>query len=350
MAEKSRSDRDSQYFGPTMLAAPLAALATSSPVVVAAWPEVLREARILPAQIVDLDGRVPLRNGLAAFESAPRYTDNPLLSIEFARAFEVGGTGFLGFAMISAATVRDALKTLTRFVPLIVTTRTCRFAEEEGVARISWTYSVPAATPRLQFSCWGTETVSERLRMALGRDWRPRLIVFDTQGPAHASRLESAVGVPLRFGASENGLVIDRECLDAPMPSANRNLFAAMMKLGEIERERIGAHGSELEERLRAAIIGAMAAGDVTIARIASDMNLPASTLRTAMRRESIDFREVLNDVRMRSARELLRQPRMSITAIAFALGFSDASVFTRSCVRWFGKTPREMRGSASSV
>ena len=51
-----------------------------------------------------------------------------------------------------------------------------------------------------------------------------------------------------------------------------------------------------------------------------------------------------MEDVRKIIARRMLVESDISITQIAFALGYSDSSVFTRACHKWFEMAPRDMR------
>jgi AraC-like DNA-binding protein len=57
--------------------------------------------------------------------------------------------------------------------------------------------------------------------------------------------------------------------------------------------------------------------------------------------------REVVNAVRRDLAVRFLGVRRMSITEIAFLLGFNDVSGFRRTFKRWTGKTPSSFRAAA---
>ncbi|NDB94754.1 MAG: helix-turn-helix domain-containing protein [Verrucomicrobia bacterium] len=55
---------------------------------------------------------------------------------------------------------------------------------------------------------------------------------------------------------------------------------------------------------------------------------------------------EYLLNLRLRNAEELLRDPTMNITQVAFASGFNDSNHFSRSFKSFFGVCPREYRRS----
>jgi AraC-like DNA-binding protein len=57
-----------------------------------------------------------------------------------------------------------------------------------------------------------------------------------------------------------------------------------------------------------------------------------------------MDFKKLVDDTRRRIAVEHLRRSSDSITEIAFMLGYSDLSAFTRAFKRWTGTAPMEYR------
>ncbi len=55
-------------------------------------------------------------------------------------------------------------------------------------------------------------------------------------------------------------------------------------------------------------------------------------------------FTEILNKLRHELALKYIRQPELSLTQIAFLLGYSNQSAFSAAFKRTTGLTPREMR------
>jgi AraC-like DNA-binding protein len=80
------------------------------------------------------------------------------------------------------------------------------------------------------------------------------------------------------------------------------------------------------------------------MADVARRLGTSERSLRRQLEAETLSFRDLAAEVLRDRARELLRRTDSSVTDIAFQLGFSDSSAFTRACKRWFGQTPRELR------
>jgi len=56
---------------------------------------------------------------------------------------------------------------------------------------------------------------------------------------------------------------------------------------------------------------------------------------------EGTSYKALLNDARASLARSYVREGRLSVTEIAFVLGFAETSTFSRAFRRWTGKSPR---------
>jgi AraC-like DNA-binding protein len=75
---------------------------------------------------------------------------------------------------------------------------------------------------------------------------------------------------------------------------------------------------------------------------IARALGVGPRTLRRQLAEEGTTLREVLDAVRLELATIRLRGTRVSLAAIAFELGFSDQTAFSRAFRRWTGRSPAE--------
>jgi AraC-like DNA-binding protein len=81
---------------------------------------------------------------------------------------------------------------------------------------------------------------------------------------------------------------------------------------------------------------------------VAAHLGITPRYLHRLFESEGLSFLEYALAERLeRAHRMLLAEPRRSVTAIAFAVGFGDLSYFNRTFRRRFGRTPTELRGDA---
>ncbi len=311
------------------------------------WRRRLATVGLAPEELEDSEALLPLEKGFAAFAAAAQWTGDPRLCLAYATAFSVGGSGPLGFATVNAKSVREAMRTLSRFVPLVTTTSLIRFDEDDAGGSIVWRYPGQPAAPRGQLVMWGTALSMERLAPALPPGWKPHTVEFEFDEPSDRSAFDDYFGPGLRFGRPINRLCVQAELLDRPPPGADARLFEVMTRLGDFERERRGVYSSQFEADARGNIPKLLANGQASIGDLALAMGVSVQTLRKSFKEHQLDFRTLVDDVRKEKAQDYLLGTDISITEIAFALGYADSSIFTRACHKWFDKAPRDVRAGA---
>ena len=111
------------------------------------------------------------------------------------------------------------------------------------------------------------------------------------------------------------------------------------------------AHGRGVRAaRLRAAkvfIVQNFGHPDLSARRVASHLGITPRYLHMLFETEGLSFTKFVVELRLARSCQMLLDPRMgerTISAIAFAAGFSDLSHFNRAFRRHFGKTPTDAR------
>ena len=82
------------------------------------------------------------------------------------------------------------------------------------------------------------------------------------------------------------------------------------------------------------------------LADVAAGLALSPSELQRRLEQVGTSFRAEVERVRRTLTEQYLRDPSLSLIEIAFLLGFSEQSAFSRACRRWFGKPPSALRGA----
>lgn len=87
-------------------------------------------------------------------------------------------------------------------------------------------------------------------------------------------------------------------------------------------------------------------AADWSVARVASQLHLGASTLRRQLALEQRHFRAILEDVRLGLALQELQSGRLAIGDIAAACGYASPSRFAARFRQHYGMSPRALRAT----
>jgi AraC-like DNA-binding protein len=73
-------------------------------------------------------------------------------------------------------------------------------------------------------------------------------------------------------------------------------------------------------------------------------MHMSPRNLQLKLAANDTTFQDTLDSTRQNLAAGYIEQSHLAITEIAYLLGFSDASNFTRAFRRWHGVSPRQYR------
>ncbi len=82
-----------------------------------------------------------------------------------------------------------------------------------------------------------------------------------------------------------------------------------------------------------------------SLREMAKTLHMSERTLNRKLKAQGTSYQMLLDDVRQELAVWYLRQTDIPVEAIAERLGYRDTSNFSRTCKRWFGVTPRTIRG-----
>jgi AraC-like DNA-binding protein len=95
-------------------------------------------------------------------------------------------------------------------------------------------------------------------------------------------------------------------------------------------------------------IVEQLASGGVSAEKVAQALHVSTRTLHRQLQGEGTTFKGLLEETRRKLAATYLRDEDISVTEIAFMLGFSEPSAFTRAYRRWTGESPSAAREGTS--
>lgn len=293
----------------------------------------------------DPSTRLPLPACASLVERARDLTRQPALAFSMGLHMRLSWHGFLGFAAMTAGTVREALAVAEQFS----LTRTSAFAlstyVEGSAASLVFEERVPLGGLR--------EFAVIALLVGIGR------IANDVTGRAVTGVAECAFAEPgyaapvlanidgkrlgtMRFGQPSHRLVFDAGILDLPLVGADP--AAAELLRAQCDRELAAvAETSGFVGLVRATVAGG-GDGFRPLEDVARAMRVSTRTLKRRLAEQGTSFSEVLDEVRRQRALLLLDDRRLALGDVADRLGYSDVANFTRAFRRWTGQTPAAFR------
>jgi AraC-like DNA-binding protein len=190
----------------------------------------------------------------------------------------------------------------------------------------------------------GTENwlmlVHRLIRSITADEIRPREIWFRHQRLSPMEVYHRHFDEPVRFGMPANAIRFDRADFDKPHAESNRQLFELA---AYFVRHEYRPCVTTLVSRVCDVIRKTLTSGECSSISAADRLGLLPRTLQRRLQDEGSSFGTIKDDVRRKLALQYLGQSE-SMTEVAAKLGYSEPSVLTRSCHRWFAASPRDIR------
>src|SRR5262249_34519265 len=148
---------------------------------------------------------------------------------------------------------------------------------------------------------------------------------------------------PAFFAQPTNAIVFRPQILKHAMPAADPRLMSAMKICLQRLSERQDVRFS-ITDQVRSAVRARLPEGFPSIETIAAELRLPLSTVQRELHYDGLSYSTLVENTRRDLALSYIRQRQLSFSEIAFLVGYSELSAFSRAVRRWTGLSPRALR------
>jgi AraC-like DNA-binding protein len=161
---------------------------------------------------------------------------------------------------------------------------------------------------------------------------------------AAAAEMERYFACSISFGAAGDRISFDPQEADMPVVTEDPYLNKFMVTYyDEIAALRQWRH-NPLRTRVENAISPRLPHGTASVAAIANDLGMSTRTLSRRLADESLTFSAILDELRAGLAEKYLQNNDLSISQIAWLLGYTEVSSFAHAFQRWTGQSPTDTR------
>ncbi len=277
---------------------------------------------------------------------AAELLDDPGLGMEVGLRMRPTAHGFLGYAMLSCDTLREALQVCLRFMQLRQQQVLIRLTSVAGVGVLRLQEAHPFGPVRHFFMEGLLIGIARSAQYLVDDPGLDLELWLDYPEPAYFARYRDALP-RLRFGQPEIQLRIAERELDRPLRMADP--VASRQAIAQCERELSRfATGDGLVADVRAALMDRLA-DPPRLPALAASLLLSERTLKRRLRQHGASYQQTLDALRADRAKRLLAGPRPSIEQVGAAVGFQEPASFTRAFRRWTGMSPRDYRASVAA-
>jgi AraC-like DNA-binding protein len=302
-----------------------------------------------------LAGDDPINDRISAvgqaklLDYAAEALDDTAFGIHLAEEADPRDAGIFFYAASSANNIGKALALYARYFRIVNDGLRLKLKPKpNGVAVEVEFVDLPRQIAR-QTVEFGIASMVKGLREAAGRNIRPAKVTFTHMRTSDLSEFERFFGCRVEFGACSDLFEFSNEALDTPLVTPEPKLLKALTTFCEMAaKERHTAAGT-LRAVVENELEKLLPQGKIRKEIAAMRLGLSARTLSRRLAEEGATYEEVVHDVRRSLALQYIREPGLSLSQIAWLLGFEEPASFTHAFRRWTGRSPSAARADNRS-
>lgn len=303
----------------------------------------LRKAGLTQQQIDDPSIRLAVKAQIQFLELAARALRDDCLGFHLAQKFDLRMIGLLHYVLASSDTLDEALQRAARYSAIVNEGITLRSREGKSVGLRFEYAGVPRHTDCHQIE-FGMVALVRTCRQLTNRHLPASRVSFTHQRKKDVTEFRTFFGSEVRFGVTVDELAFSSSIRGLPIVGADPYLNDLLVKYCE---EAISARGSKPSSfglNVENAVSLLLPHGKAGANTVACKLGVSRRTLARRLAEEELTFARVVQRLKSDLARRHLEDESLSISEIAWLLGYRDVSGFTHAFKRWTGKAPRAAR------
>ena len=303
----------------------------------------LKQANLTLQQIKNASIRLRVRDQISFLNFAATALRDELLGFHLALPFDLREFGFLYYISASAGTLGDALQQLARYGSIANEGVSLEYLSGMNIGIAFHYVGIGRHRDRHQIEFFIAGLV--RLwRHLTGMRLAPSRVRLVHRSDGERSELTKFFGGKVEFGAAVDEVSFASASRDMPIVSADHHLNKLLVTYCEEALRRRPTHRGTFRSDVENAIVPLLPHGKAKLDEIARKLGVSQRTLARRLSAERLTFSAVLESLKMDLAERYLADEGLSISQVAWLLGYREVSSFTHAFKRWTGKTPRKVR------
>ncbi|GHD31545.1 AraC family transcriptional regulator [Halioglobus pacificus] len=303
----------------------------------------LKQSNIDRQLLQNLEHPTPVDAVLALYRGIDESCAQPDIGITVGRICYIDGLHLQLYMSTLCETFRDYLNLMPSMLRTTGDIGEVKMQADRAFLKLGW-HPLSAATRPQRYLSDTVLTNSAAIVDSLCIHPVPvRRADFTYSRPEDLGLLHQVFGSDLHFEQPVSQLYFERESLYYPLTHLSGDVAAWQFQpLTHLFDENEPPDTFLLE--LRRTLLRLLPQGDITIDRVADALTLSRRTLQRRLAERDSQFLQILQSVRAEVATRYLADERLSITDIAFLLGYSDQSAFSTAFKSWHGRSPKAYR------
>jgi AraC-like DNA-binding protein len=182
------------------------------------------------------------------------------------------------------------------------------------------------------------------LRAITGRNVTPTTVTFSHNRNSDLREFDRFFGCPVEFGAQANLLSLTDEALQTPLLTADPKLLHALRPFCDMAAKERNTAAGTLRSAVENEVEKLLPHGKAKVRAVAKNLALSVRTLSRRLADEETTYGDIVDHLRRSLALQYLKEPGMSVSQMAWLLGYEGSASFNHAFRRWTGQSPSAAR------
>jgi AraC-like DNA-binding protein len=304
----------------------------------------LRRAGLSEQELNDQENRISSAGQARLLEFAAEALHDPALGFHLATEVDPRELGLVYYIASSAKDLGEAITLLARYSRIVNEAIRVQMVRREGSLVIEvHVVGVPRFLAA-QNAELAIAVILKSLRAITGRNVHPAKITLIHMHNSGFREFERFCGCLIEFGGATDELVFSNETLAMPLITEDLRLLDVLRPIcDEAAKQRETAPGS-LRDLVENEAQKLLPHGGAQRHIVARKLALSTRTLARRLASQGTSFEEVVDELRRTLALQYMKTPGISLSQVAWLLGYEGATSFNHAFKRWTGSSPSAAR------
>ena len=307
----------------------------------------LKEAGLTTREIEDEGNRVPVIKQIRLCQIAARLLDDDCFGLRIGASVNAKELGLVSYIGLSSETVGEGIENLARYIKIFTDRVKLQINSSGNLVEIMPETFYPHNDLTRQLNEASLSHLVATYRTYTNHPIKPDAVHFRHERSSNRRKFEKFFGCPTYFGSDRFGVILKEADLNLPLTTADSLLLNLLRKYGEELLAKLSNNEPQFLREVNRHIIKQMPKGGARAKVVAEEMGISERTFSRRLAQSGTSFQEILDKVRSDISIRYLQDTNLSLTQIAFLLGYSEPAAFNHAFKRWTGRSPRDTRMAA---
>jgi AraC-like DNA-binding protein len=308
---------------------------------------ILIEAGLVPEAVEDPTTRLEAAAQVRVLELAAKELRDDLFGFHLAQDFDVREIGLVYYVMASSERLADALRNAERYSQIVNEGVRLRARIGEGVTITLDYVDFDRQPDRHHIEFW-LVTLVRICREITDSRLAPRRLKVRHGRAEPPATFKSFFGVEIEFSSDVDEIAISAPAASLPATRSDAHLNGLLRRYAEDALASRPARRVSVRSEVERLLPELLPHGKASATEVARRLGSSSRSLSRKLNEGGAAFAEVRDELRKALAESYLAAHELSVSEIAWLLGYREVSSLTHAFKRWTGMTPREFRSKKS--